>query len=251
MRSAAEAAPSFLHLPHVAGAPDEFALPPEEARYAARVVRARVGESLRASDGAGTVVELVVEALRPELRVRVSERLQSPPRPARVLLCGAPEGERGDWLVEKLAELGVTRLVPVDTERAAWPGRGRESRWQRLTVAALRQSRSPWRMEIGDPTPLEPVVESLEPCGRWLADPAGRPAGERRIAAREPLVGAVGGSRGFTEAERNFLSQLGFEPVVLAANRLRTETAAVAMAALWEGLATAAGGRLDVPFHGS
>ncbi len=144
MRSAAEAAPSFLYLPGLAETNECFTIDGEEARYATRVVRAREGEQLTATDGAGLVARLVVERVRPTLDVRVESRDRQPAPPRSLLLCGAPEGERGDWLVEKCAELGVTRLVPVDTERVRWPEGHRGERWQRLAVAGLRQSRGAW-----------------------------------------------------------------------------------------------------------
>ncbi|HEY6193801.1 MAG TPA: RsmE family RNA methyltransferase, partial [Candidatus Eisenbacteria bacterium] len=142
MRSAAEAAPSFLYLPELAGSAPEFSVAGDEARYLARVVRARVGERVSASDGAGLTASLIVERVHPDVVLRVVERRFSPARPGARLLCGAPEGDRGDWLVEKLAELGVGELTPVQTQRARWPGPLRSERWQRLATAALRQSRS-------------------------------------------------------------------------------------------------------------
>ena len=236
MRSAAEAAPSFLYLPEVARAPERFALPPEEGHYVSRVVRARAGEALRASDGAGTLAELVLEEIRTEPRVRLVRRSRAPERAPRVLLCGPPEDERGDWMVEKLAELGVSRLVPVQCEQGSWAGRDRAERWHRLAVAALRQSRSPWLMEVAPPKGLREASEGIPGLGaaeRWLADPGGGVPGLPVGRAGETLVGAVGGAAGFTEAERGLLRDLGFVTVALAPARLRTETAALALAALW------------------
>src|SRR5258708_38532927 len=120
MRSAADAAPSFLYLPDLAARTGAFTLAGDEARYLVRVVRVRSGERVTASDGAGLLATLVCECVRPDVVLRVEARAQTPAPPSTRLLCGAPEGERGDWLVEKLAELGVSELVPVETQRARW-----------------------------------------------------------------------------------------------------------------------------------
>jgi len=117
MRSAAEAAPSFLYLPALRTLGERFTLEGEEARYLTRVVRARENERVTASDGSGHVAVLRVERARPELVLVLESAREHPRPPSARLICGAPEGERGDWLVEKLAELGVTDLDPVDTER--------------------------------------------------------------------------------------------------------------------------------------
>ena len=232
MRSAADAAPSFLYLPDLASRAPEFTLDGDEARYLARVVRARDGERVMASDGCGLLATLVVEHSRPDVRLRVSERRSVPHPPATRLLCGAPEGERGDWLVEKLAELGVSERVPVETERVRWPTALRIDRWERLAIAALRQSRAAWRMRLSAPVSLAAALEALEPGARWLADPDGL-AGAGLGQTPGPVTGAVGPSSGFSDDERKVLASNGFTSVRLAASRLRTETAAVALAAIW------------------
>lgn len=233
MRSAAEAAPSYLYLPGLALAGNRITLDAEDARYVAKVVRARDGERLTATDGAGLRATLVVECTRPEV-VLVVEVREQVPRPAESrLLCGAPEGERGDWLVEKLAELGVTEFQPVHTERLHWPEHLRLERWERLSVAALRQSRSAWLLNLAPPLPLVEALDSGLPEVRWLADPEGGGGEVLPWAADGAVAGAVGPSSGFSDAERKLLVARGFIPARLALQRLRTETAAVALAAQW------------------
>ena len=233
MASAADAAPSFLHLPGLAREADAFRLGEEDARYVSRVVRAKPGEQLTASDGAGLVAELVIETVRPDVMVRVVRRALEPEPAPRVLLCGAPEGDRGDWMVEKCAELGVTRFVPVHTERVRWPDGARSERWARLAVAALRQSRAARLMAVGAPVSLREGVGALPEGERWLADPSGRAAWATGGASLAAVSGAVGPSSGFSVEELKYLADNGFLPVAMAASRLRTETAAVALAAIW------------------
>ena len=233
MRRAAEAAPAFLYLPDLRRRPATFTLAGDEAHYLIRVVRARESERVRATDGAGLVATLRVEHARgePELHVEAMREVARP-APAR-LLCGAPEGERGDWLVEKLAELGVTDLVPVDTDRVSWPAASRGPRWERLAAAALRQSRSAWRLAIHPAAPLEEAVAAASSDVRWLADATGEPAGVATFQPESSLIGAVGPSSGFSDRERELLLAAGFAPVRLGPYRLRTETAAVALASHW------------------
>lgn len=233
MRSAADAAPSFLYLPELREAGDTVTLGPEDARYLAKVVRAREGERVTATDGVGLLATLVLESVRPEVVLAVESRTLTLAPPAARLLCGAPEGERGDWLVEKLAELGVTHFQPVDGERNRWPDALRLERWERLAVAALRQSRSAWRIELAAPLSLAEAV-ALEVSGEcWLADPAGMAPEARPTAPGADFTGAVGPSSGFSDAERKLLEKHGFVPVRLSGTRLRTETAAIALASNW------------------
>ncbi len=233
MPSAADAVPSFLYLTEPAAVGDTLVLEGDEGRYLSRVVRARPGDRVTASDGEGTLRTLEVLESRPEVHVRVLAIEPVPAPPAMQLWCGAPEGERGDWLVEKLAELGVTELLPVETERVRWPSPVRLDRWERLTVAALRQSRAAWKLRVREPMALRDALTGEAPVERWLADPGGTPVHDHALAADTPVCGAVGPSSGFSDAERKWLSEQGFVLVSLAASRLRTETAALALASRW------------------
>jgi len=225
-------APSFLHVPDLRTLGARFSLEGDEAHYVRRVVRLREAERVTASDGAGLVAVLRVERVKPDLVMVVESTSERPRPPAGRVLCGTPEGERGDWLVEKLAELGVTAFQPIDTDRARWPAT-RAARWERLTAAALRQSRAAWRMELLPVTSLSEAMAAARERTRWLADADGAVAPDGVLAADEPAVAAIGPAPGFSESERKALRGGGFTPIRLAAHRLRTETAAIGVAALW------------------
>lgn len=237
MRSPAEAAPGFVHVPELDVAVPRLTLSAEESHYVARVCRARAGDPLTGSDGRGRIAKLVVLDVAPAVIVRV-ESVETVVRTRRAhLLTGAPEGQRADWMVEKLAELGIGRWSPVECERAGW-GRaaGRSERWRRLAVAALKQSRSAFLLEIDDPATLVAALRGIEAgAERWLADATGGTAAGPAAAV---TAVAIGPSPGFSPTERKLLGEEGFRPVRLAENRLRTETAAVAWAGWWSASGT-------------
>ena len=152
-----------------------------------------------------------------------------------VLWCGAPEGGRADWLVEKLAELGVERFQPVECEGARWPaGAGRSERWRRLAIAALRQSRRAFLVEIRAPVRVEQAIETLEhPAVCVVGDPSGCSPHAAAPSGGGLGIGAIGPSGGFSPRERALLTAAGFAPIRLADGLLRTETAAISLAAWW------------------
>ncbi|MFN8588014.1 MAG: 16S rRNA (uracil(1498)-N(3))-methyltransferase [Candidatus Eisenbacteria bacterium] len=233
---AADAAPGFVYLEALPEPGAECALEGDEAHYLSRVVRARPGELVRASDGRGGLATLEVLESRPHVRVLGRERSRSERTGERTLWVGAPEGDRADWLVEKLAELGVHRLVLVDFERAAWErAEARRERWQRLATAGLRQSQSAWRLEIAPPVPLAEALRVAEPAARrWVALPGASAVRDWAGGDAGPRVGVVGPSPGFSEDELKVLQESGFAPIGLGPSRLRTETAALALASLWQ-----------------
>ena len=233
----AEAAPSYLWVPGLGEAVDFVELSPEESHYLARVCRAREGDRAVATDGRGALATLRVLSLGSRVRAAI-ETLERPPSAAprrrAWILCGAPEDQRGDWLVEKLAELGVEVWQPIECARARWRfSSGTLARWQRLAVAALRQSRRRYIVEVRPPAPLAEVASGL-PAGAacWMADPDG----QRGAPPSEGMgwtVGAIGPSKGFDPGEKDLLEGRAFKPICLSDGRLRTETAAVAWAAWW------------------
>ena len=231
----ADVAPSFVWVETIGERPSTIELAAEESHYVARVCRARAGDALTLTDGRGGLARARVLKPSPPVAVEILEVERATARAAESwLLCGAPEGRRDDWLVEKLAELGVSVFQPVDVARSRWgAAAGRLERWERLATAALRQSRRRYRLEVRLPLPLAAAVAALPPgTGRWLADPAGAPASDARP---EPgvSIGAVGPAEGFEPAEAAHLRAQGFRPIALSDGRLRAETAALAWAAWW------------------
>jgi 16S rRNA (uracil1498-N3)-methyltransferase len=170
------------------------------------------------------------------VRIEQLEHRASPP--ATTLWCGAPEGDRADWLIEKLAELGLGAFLPVETARTRWEiAPRRAERWARLARAALQQSCGAWLLDMRTPVPLEVALAEPPADIAWLADPAGdRASGGDAGGA---WVGITGPSSGFTDRERDSMIARGLTPISLGGRRLRTETAALALTVLW----TAASGR--------
>ena len=230
-----DAVPAHVWVERVSGPGAHLILDEAAAHHVVRVCRARAGDSLAITDGMGTLARARLARLAPQVVVDVESVEHAEREATAALLCGAPEGQRFDWVVEKLAELGVARVIPIHSERSRWTKAAiRPDRWRRVAVAALEQSRSRFLLEVGEPRAL---AEALESEGSFavgiLADPAGAPAGSAEPATSGTTLGVVGPAEGFTDAERAGLEERGFTAVSLAGSRLRTETAAVAWGAWW------------------
>ena len=232
-------------MPELGASGSALRLAPEEAHYVTRVCRARPGDLVDATDGRGALARLRLTNVGRDAGAEVIA-VERRERTRRAWLwCGAPERGRADWMVEKLAELGVERFQPLECDGAPWPaGAARGERWQRLAVAALRQSRRVFLMEIRPAVPLDEALAGMErPAVCRVGDPDGLPAlgGGPSAGAGALEIGAIGPSGGFSAEERARLGAAGFAPTRLADARLRTETAAVSLAAWWAAGAGAPG----------
>lgn len=135
----------------VAGVGDVVRLTGDEARHAITVSRARVGERLALSDGAGLVARGAVTGVdRDALELEVDDvQRHEPPRPELWLAQALAKGDRDELAVQAATELGVAGVIPWAAERSVsrWDGpkaaKGRE-RWAAIVREAAKQSIRPF-----------------------------------------------------------------------------------------------------------
>jgi len=199
-----------------------------------RVRRVREGDAVGLCDGKGAVAAGRVVGDPHEGRVLVEEVRVDPPPPTLGLAVGAGDKDRFHWLAEKAAELGVTDLVPLETERTAGVGnrvRGEHvEKLQRKALEAIKQSGAAWAPVVPLPHTLAELLARHPAGARWLADAGGGQPGA--IAADAPAWVAIGPEGGFTEPEKRLLLNAGWVPVRLGRHLFRFETAGVVAAAL-------------------
>ena len=159
------------------------------------------------------------------------------------LAVGMPANERMDWLVEKAAELGVSSIQPLMTERsvlrlAAERATKKVDHWQSVAIAACEQCGGN----------RVPVIHGVKTLTQWLAglDAVDAVAPKRLLlslregtqALRLLELGAAGAlflsgpEGGLGSNEEAAAVAAGFAPVTLGARVLRSETAALTALAL-------------------
>jgi 16S rRNA (uracil1498-N3)-methyltransferase len=217
-----------------------------DAHHLLDVLRLRAGEVVAASDGAGrwTTCRLALGptgggrgAGWPTLEVEGPVRTQPRESPEVTVAFAPVKGDRPEWVVQKLTELGVDRIVPVRAVRSVvrWEGeRGDRvvDRLRRVAHQAAAQSRRPWLPEVAGVTTLDGLL-ALTGHQPLLAH-----FGGGRPTLDAPVV-AVGPEGGWDESERDRRTLVGLGPTVL-----RAETAAVAAGALLCGLRSGVVGTL-------
>lgn len=181
-----------------------------------RVLRLRPGDPVTASDGHGGWRPCTFgPVLEPAGEVVRSER-PSPP----VTVAFVPtKGDRPEWAVQKLTEVGVDRIVPVAAARSVvrWSAErapAHVERLRRVAREAAMQSRRTWLPEVDDLATFASVAALPGAC---LALPEGGPPSLRR-----PVV-LVGPEGGWSPEEIG----TGLPAVTLGPHVLRAETAAV------------------------
>src|SRR5207249_4229873 len=97
--------------------------------------------------------------------VQIDEVLSPANRSIDLIIASAvPKGERADWMIEKLSELGVTRFIPLLAERSVVePGKNKLERWRRIAMESAKQSRRSGIMQIDALSAVILAVQKLTP----------------------------------------------------------------------------------------
>ncbi len=201
---------------------------PEEAHHL-KVRRSRAGDPIRLVDGRGQVGQGV---LQPDGTVLLSSLVAVAPPPGLTLAVGAGDRDRFGWLVEKAAELGVTDLIPLETERTGGvSSRVRAQhleRLQRRALEGIKQSGAVWAPVVHPSRSLGDLLAEPTTGIRWLASAGGE--NSPGLPPGESILIVIGPEGGLSGAELEQLQRAGFLPVRLGPHVLRFETAAVAAA---------------------
>ena len=228
-----------LYLDHPLGPAQSLPLTRDQAGYLFRVMRLGPGAEIAVFNGHDGEWRAEVTAAGRHggaLECRSLLRPQSLP-PDLWLLFAPIRKERTDFIVEKAAEMGVQRILPVRTDRTQ-AGRIQRDRLQAHAIEAAEQCGNTFVPEVAELAPLSAVLDGWEAarpltwCDEALAD---GPAPD--TAADETPRGAVliGPAGGFSPAERARLAAMpAARPTRLGPRILRADTAAVAALALWQ-----------------
>ncbi len=224
--------------------PSEIALSEDESHHLVAVNRASRGDTVVAFDGKGS--EWICELADPDrrcarLKVRFAQKAAA--LPWRITLGQAlPLGGAMDSIVRKATEIGVSAIIPLESERTQVHLEGERSdrkigKWQTAALEAAKQCGNPWLPEIGQVTPASAFMESargydlklvasLQPGAKSLKAVL---AQFRAAQGRAPsnVLWLVGPEGDFTPAEMSRSKGAGFEPITLGPLVLRCETAAV------------------------
>jgi 16S rRNA (uracil1498-N3)-methyltransferase len=211
-----------------------------ELHHMRDVLRLPPNSTVSILDADGIEHDGILMRYKPDRAIIKIESSHPPAMHPRIILATAiVKGPRMDFVVEKAAELGAAQLWPIVSARAVVrsPGSERILRWRRLATAAAKQSHSPGTMEVRPPINFNDLIRTVPEDTLAVICGAGcEPLGDaiRRLAPHNILI-AVGPEGGFDPGERTSAAENGFVAVGLGANRLRSETAALAAVSIAAG----------------
>ncbi len=210
------------------------------------VLRLKVGDGILVLDGLGNLYRCALRSLGPTaIRAEVLDCERARGEAAVRVTIGLPllKGDRFDWAIQKLTELGVAQLVPLTCERTVvkGPSETKLPRWQLIAREAAEQCERSTIPHIVSPTRLEDLVTgpdtitgggidlSLICTERRKAPLLQSLLHDQRKDNKHPnhILALIGPEGGFSDREVAMAQAAGMTPVSLGPRILRAETAAI------------------------
>ncbi len=209
-----------------------------ELHHIKNVSRLKVNDSLCIFDESGREYQCSIDSFTNDsVRLKIIKQLKKDKSPHVDLsvACAIAKGKRFDNVLEKLTELGVTRIIPVKTKRTIpqidLKAQKKNSRWMKVILAACKQS---FRIDIPELTAVKALKDVCSLKGDFdLKLIAFKREGSVPILkvlegnSFSSVVVLIGPEGDFTESEVTQAEQHGFIPVSLGNNILRVDTASI------------------------
>lgn len=224
---------------------DEFLRDPvqisgDEANHMIKVLRMKEGESLTLFDGEGNCIDGVIDKIENKtVFVKAVKRYASETEPELkiTLFQGIPKNPKMDLIIQKATELGVTRIVPVNTKRivAKIDKDAKIERLQKIAYEAAKQCGRAYVPKVDSPVSFDEAINCMIQMDGAIipyeCEKDGR-IGDWVKCGMKTLGILIGPEGGFEENEVKKAEEAGVKRVTLGKRILRTETAGLIASAL-------------------
>lgn len=208
-------------------------LPESDSQHCVRVLRMKDGDRLEVVDGRGHIYECVLVGSHPKRAVVEIEKCIDAPLswPQHITIAVAPTKhmDRMEWMVEKLTEIGVNKIVPLlcrHSERKEI----KTERLEKIAVSAIKQSLKSVMPIIAPLTPFKEIAQGCLDANKFIAHCDSESMRTDLACVVKPFADTtilIGPEGDFSPEEVDLALSNHWVPVTLGNNRLRTETAAI------------------------
>ena len=224
----------------------------EDVNHIKNVIRLKVGDEISISNGIDGrdyrcgIASMTDTEILCELRFIKEDGVELPSKV--YLFQGLPKGDKMEFIIQKLVELGVYEIIPVAMKRCVVrlddkKAKSKIARWQGISEAAAKQSKRGVVPQIHDVMSYQSALEYAQTMDVKLVpyemeqtlDGASGMAGTKQIIEGlrpgQSVAVFIGPEGGFEESEIQSAIDAGMKPITLGKRILRTETAGMTVMA--------------------
>ena len=161
----------YFYFASLAKQVDEFVLDENSSRHIVQVLRMKLGESIRLTDGKGlSATATIRESNKKRCVVKITEKQmqQAPARRVRVALSLLKNASRFEWFLEKASELGIDEIIPLKCARTE-KQQFRTERMRSILESALIQSQQVWMPVLQEPQFFAPWIDQAQADQKFIA----------------------------------------------------------------------------------
>ena len=202
-----------------------------ESRHCIKVLRHKIGDRVQVLDGRGNIYncsifsdnlrECILDIIDTDFKDRNGCDLH-------IVIAPPKNPDRIDWLIEKSVEMGASRVSFAVSDRSI-RNKIKLERLERISIAAMKQSCSRYKLKIDDIIPLSNVLGQINATQRIIPhlEEGERILIQEALKPKKNTCILIGPEGDFTLNEIKLAIDNNFKPVSLGERRLRTETAAI------------------------
>jgi len=211
---------------------DKISLEKNNEHHLLKVLRFPVGNTITLFNGDGFDYQAIVISTKKTYIVEVlsQQKNESESSLDLTLAQGIAKGEKMDFLIQKAVELGVSRIIPMQTEHCvvrlkAEKVAKRINHWQKIANHACGQSGRSVIVDISLPLTLTELLNKPNHNGFVLYHRATENLQTMEKPSKATIL--IGPEGGLSDAEIKQAANAGFQPLLLGKRILRTETASL------------------------
>jgi 16S rRNA (uracil1498-N3)-methyltransferase len=198
------------------------------------VIRAQTDDTIEVVDGAGSLITGQIHQIKKnEARIVIKYHQKVKPKPVRLIVAPAVFKKKPMALmIEKLTEMGVEEIRPIEFIRSDERySPAQINKWHKIAQQSLKINKNLWVTKIYPPVNIASVIQFSKEIptkillditgGSHLPDPLG-----------QPTLAVIGPPGDYTPEEREEFVANNFIPLKINTAILKSETAAIAIAAV-------------------
>lgn len=212
----------------------------EQIHHLKDVLRLKEQDKIIICDGKGNNYECAVEKIGEAVALKILHKMLTPKSDfSLTVACAIPKKAKMDDIIDKLTQLGVDTIIPIETERVIVKvdddkKLSRFKRWQKIAISSSQQSQ---RCNIPVIEPIQDIKEIIKKSGNFDLKLIPTLDGQRKklrdvLLNRQTkdIIALIGPEGDFSPQEVELAIKAGFIPISLGELVLRVDTAAIAVA---------------------